>query len=154
MLLLTRRAGQSITIQPGRAVAPNAPVATLFAQGPIQILVNRILAGEVKLGIHAHDKLTILREEIAHRYPFDPGPARHAVRQGESGLIRDILARNVYRQRRRRQWSLEQLSVASGLSQTTLTAIEHGTGEITLDDLDGLALAFELSVAELLIPGE
>ena len=69
MLLLTRRPGQAIIIQPGQGADLATPVGALFADGPIVVMVNRLIRDEVRLGITAHADLQILREEIVGRAP-------------------------------------------------------------------------------------
>lgn len=163
MLLLTRRPGQSITIQPGQDLDPAAPLGALFLDGPIAVQVSRIRRGEVRLGIAAHRDLVILREELAHHYLSEPPAEFPAKFQATfpansnpalSGRYRqssrENLARNIYRLCRQRQWTTTQLLEVSHLSFTTMCAMEFGKGVITLDDLDDLAQAFEVSVMELL----
>ena len=163
MLLLTRRPGQSITIQPGQDLDPAAPLGALFLDGPIAVQVSRIRRGEVRLGIAAHRDLVILREELAHQYPSEspakfqatipaksPGNSNPALSDRYRQSSREHLARNIYRLCRQRQWTTTQLLEVSHLSFTTMCAMEFGKGVITLDDLDDLALAFEVSVGELL----
>ncbi|MDZ7803503.1 carbon storage regulator [Thiohalophilus sp.] len=147
MLLLFRKPGQSITIQPAPEVDLTAPLGTFFENGPIQVLVNRIIENEVKLGIQAHPDLMILREEISPHYPATPPPSPSGLREGQ---IRAIVARNLSHYRHERQWSTQQLAEQANLPLTTITAMEQGIGTITLDDLDRVALALDLGVAELL----
>jgi len=167
MLLLTRRPGQSITIQPGQDLDPAAPLGALFLDGPIAVQVSRIRRGEVRLGIAAHRDLVILREELAHQYPSESPvefPAKFQATIPAKSLAnsnpalsgryrqssRENLARNIYRLCRQRQWTTTQLLEVSHMSFTTMCAMEFGKGVITLDDLDDLAQAFEVSVMELL----
>lgn len=167
MLILTRKTGQIIKIQPAEGLPQTTPVGALFLDGPIAVQVSRIRRGEVRLGIAAHRDLVILREELAHQYPSDPLaefpakfqstlPAKSPANSNPalSGRYRqssrENLARNIYRLCRQRQWTTTQLLEVSHLSFTTMCAMEFGKGVITLDDLDDLALAFEVSVVELL----
>ncbi|MDY6979897.1 MAG: helix-turn-helix domain-containing protein, partial [Pseudomonadota bacterium] len=113
----------------------------------IQVRVNRIIENEVKLGIQAHPDLMILREEISPNYPPVPPPPPSSLMEGQ---IRTILARNISHYRHARQWSAQQLAEQANLPLTTLTAMEQGIGTITLDDLDRVALALGIGVAELL----
>jgi len=64
MLILTRKPGQIIKIQPAADLPLTTPVGALFVEGPIEIMVQRIHGQQVRLGIQAHDKLLILREEL------------------------------------------------------------------------------------------
>lgn len=65
MLVLTRKPGQSITIQLSADVPWKTPVGALFADGPIEVVVNRISGNQVLLGVTAHPKLVILRKELS-----------------------------------------------------------------------------------------
>jgi len=64
MLILTRKPGQIIKIQPAAELPLTTPVGALFAEGPIEIVVQRIQGQQVRIGIQAHDRLLILREEL------------------------------------------------------------------------------------------
>ncbi len=64
MLILTRKPGQIIKIQPAADLPLTTPVGALFAEGPIEIVVQKIHGQQVRIGIQAHDKLLILREEL------------------------------------------------------------------------------------------
>lgn len=71
MLILTRRPGQLLTIAPKTGLDPSLPIAELFRDGPIEILVSRIDDGQVRIGIHAHPYLMITRDD---RENNPPGP--------------------------------------------------------------------------------
>ena len=64
MLILTRKPGQCITIEPDAGLDPETPVRKLFADGPIEVIVGRVDGSQVKLAIQAHPDLQILREEL------------------------------------------------------------------------------------------
>jgi len=64
MLILTRKEGQSIKIKPNEKLSRETPVDTLFANGPIEVKVNRIQGNQVRLGIIAHPDLVVLRDEL------------------------------------------------------------------------------------------
>jgi len=64
MLILTRKPGQILKIQPAADLPLTTPVGALFAEGPIEIVVQRVQGQQVRLGIQANDKLLILREEL------------------------------------------------------------------------------------------
>ncbi len=64
MLVLTRKPGQSIKIEPDEGLRPTTPVGRLFADGPMEIVVLRVERNQVKIGITAHSGLKILREEL------------------------------------------------------------------------------------------
>ena len=63
MLILTRQPGQIVTIQPREDLRLWTPVARLFADGPIEILVTRVQGNQVCLGIQAHPDLLVNRGE-------------------------------------------------------------------------------------------
>lgn len=64
MLILTRKPGQRIRIEPAAAVDPATPVGELFASGPIELTVTGVAGHRVRIGIAAPAGLVILREEI------------------------------------------------------------------------------------------
>ena len=64
MLILTRHPGQIITIQPHASLRPATPIARVFAEGPIEILVARVCGQRVSLGIQAHEGFLIYRNEV------------------------------------------------------------------------------------------
>lgn len=64
MLILTLHPGQLIAIQPHENLHRACPVARLFADGPIEILVARIRGNQVGLGIQAHKELLIYRGKL------------------------------------------------------------------------------------------
>ena len=64
MLILTRRADQRLVIEPLDSRDPSTLVSELFNQGPIEIVVNRIDARQVRLGINAHASLLVVRDEL------------------------------------------------------------------------------------------
>jgi len=81
MLILTRKPGQIIKIQPAADLPLTTPVGALFVDGLIEIVVQRpllrilrprhsgilaqhIQGQQVRIGIQADDRLLILREEL------------------------------------------------------------------------------------------
>lgn len=64
MLILTRKPGQRIRIEPSPALDPDIRIAELFAAGPIEVVVTRVAGHRVRLGLVAPAGLVILREEI------------------------------------------------------------------------------------------
>lgn len=64
MLILTRKPGQRIRIEPAVGLDPATPIGELFASGPIELTVARVSGHRVRLGIAAPAGLTILRTEI------------------------------------------------------------------------------------------
>ncbi|HKK05466.1 MAG TPA: carbon storage regulator [Gammaproteobacteria bacterium] len=67
MLVVTRKSGEYITIEPEGSHDPDSPVGRLFANGPIKLWVAQIKGGHVKLGIDAHPDLNVVREELLEK---------------------------------------------------------------------------------------
>jgi sRNA-binding carbon storage regulator CsrA len=63
MLVLSRRADESIVIQPADGMDTRMTVAELFADGPIQITLLGGSGKRVKMGIHAPSPLEIRRKD-------------------------------------------------------------------------------------------
>ena len=63
MLVLSRRADESIVIQPAEGVDSNMTMAQLFANGPIQITLLGGTGRCVKMGIDAPEQLAIRRKD-------------------------------------------------------------------------------------------
>ena len=63
MLVLSRRADESIVIQPADGVDSNMTMAQLFANGPIQITLLGGTGRRVKMGIDAPEQLSIRRKD-------------------------------------------------------------------------------------------
>jgi sRNA-binding carbon storage regulator CsrA len=66
MLVLSRRADESIVIQPADGVDANMTLAELFANGPIQITLLGGSGRRVKMGIEAPEQLSIRRKDAAY----------------------------------------------------------------------------------------
>jgi sRNA-binding carbon storage regulator CsrA len=83
MLILSRKSGQIITIGPVADSAQPLP-SPYFADGPIEILVTRVLGGEVRLGISAHPSLMIQRGEALpwENRPGDDGEPSPTTKPG------------------------------------------------------------------------
>ncbi len=64
MLVLSRRADESITIQPADGADGSMTMAQLFANGPIQITLLGGTGKRVKMGIEAPEQLSIRRKDI------------------------------------------------------------------------------------------
>ena len=62
MLVLSRRADESIVIQPAEGVDVNMTMQQLFANGPIQITLLGGTGRRVKMGIEAPEQLSIRRK--------------------------------------------------------------------------------------------
>jgi sRNA-binding carbon storage regulator CsrA len=65
MLVLSRRADESIVIQPADGTDRSMTVAELFANGPIQITLLGGTGRRIKMGIEAPEQLAIRRKDIA-----------------------------------------------------------------------------------------
>jgi sRNA-binding carbon storage regulator CsrA len=63
MLVLSRRADESILIQPADGTDMRMTVAELFANGPIQITLLGGTGKRVKMGINAPSPLAIRRKD-------------------------------------------------------------------------------------------
>lgn len=65
MLYLTRKEGDSVFIYP-ETIPDGMTVAELFADGPIEIMVDKFGQGghQVKIGVHAPRELKVLRDEL------------------------------------------------------------------------------------------
>jgi sRNA-binding carbon storage regulator CsrA len=64
MLVLSRRADESIVIQPAEGVDGSTTLAELFANGPIQITLLGGTGRRVKMGIQAPEQLSIRRKDV------------------------------------------------------------------------------------------
>ncbi|HEX9626488.1 MAG TPA: carbon storage regulator [Acidiferrobacterales bacterium] len=64
MLMLTRKPGQRLLIEPAPDLPPETTVAELFGGRPIHIVVSKIDGRQVCLGIEAPASLTVWREEL------------------------------------------------------------------------------------------
>jgi sRNA-binding carbon storage regulator CsrA len=65
MLVLSRRADESILIQPAEGTDVTMTLAQLFAKGPILITLLGGTGRRVKVGIDAPEQLAIRRKDIA-----------------------------------------------------------------------------------------
>jgi transcriptional regulator with XRE-family HTH domain len=70
--------------------------------------------------------------------------------QHTGSAARDALARNLCRLRVARRWSLADLAAATGAGKATLSAIENGRANPTVETLASLAGALDVEVAALL----
>ena len=66
--------------------------------------------------------------------------------------IRTVLAQKMRFLRFTRGWSQEVLAELAGLHRTYISQIERGQVNVSIDNLEKLANAFELPVPELLTP--
>ncbi len=65
---------------------------------------------------------------------------------------RQILARNLKRLRAERNWSQEDLALESSLHRTFVAHVERGMRNISVDNLEKLAVALKVPVYQLLVP--
>ncbi len=63
---------------------------------------------------------------------------------------RDILAQNVRKIRLARGFSQEELAFTCGLHRTYISDVERGTRNISLDNIEKIAAALDVHLAELL----
>ncbi len=143
MLILTRRPGESLRIEPASVVSTEADPLGWFADGPIRVSVNSVRHRQVRIGIKAPPALKILRDEL-------PSQPRDSVPEPPS--LRQALARKLRMLRFLRQWPVEALARAAGLPVMTILEIESGEGLVELGELESLAAAFGTSVVGLLLP--
>jgi sRNA-binding carbon storage regulator CsrA len=64
MLVLTRKPGQVLRIQPRDGEICSLSVGELFAGGPLEILIGKVYGRQVRLGIQAHRELLVMRMEL------------------------------------------------------------------------------------------
>ena len=143
MLILTRRPGESLRIEPDGLVPAEADPFGWFAEGPIRVAVSAVHRDQVRIGIQAPPALRILRDELPPR-PVDGAPPTLPPRQA--------LARRITILRILRRWSVESLARVAGLPVATVREIESGQGLVELGELDALARAFEVTLPALLVP--
>lgn len=73
--------------------------------------------------------------------------------QGKPGAVAEV-ARGVFRWRKRRGLTVEQLAQRSGVPTVVLVAIEGGQHDPAIDLLDGLADALMVRLVDLFEPEE
>jgi len=78
--------------------------------------------------------------------PHDTLPA------SRSSSARGVLAKNLIRLRQEREWSQERLALEAGLHRTFVAHVERHARNISLDNLEKLALAFGVETYSLLLP--
>jgi len=62
------------------------------------------------------------------------------------------LAKNLIRLRQEREWSQERLALEAGLHRTFVAHVERHARNISLDNLEKLAIAFGVETYSLLLP--
>lgn len=65
---------------------------------------------------------------------------------------REILARNLKALRAQRGWSQEDLALESELHRTFVAHVERGVRNISLDNIEKLAIALDVPAHRLLLP--
>ncbi len=69
---------------------------------------------------------------------------------GQDGSVRDMLAANLRRARAQRGLSLSELARRSTIGKATLSQLEAGTGNPTIETVFSLSRALELPISDLL----
>lgn len=62
------------------------------------------------------------------------------------------MAKNLIRLRQEREWSQERLALEAGLHRTFVAHVERHARNISLDNLEKLAIAFGVETYSLLLP--
>jgi len=70
----------------------------------------------------------------------------------QSSSARGVLAKNLIRLRQEREWSQERLALEAGLHRTFVAHVERHARNISLDNLEKLAIAFGVETYSLLLP--
>lgn len=68
------------------------------------------------------------------------------------GFARDVLATNMRAMRAERGWSQEVLAFETGLHRTFIAHCERGVRNISLDNIEKIARAFNVSISDLFLP--
>ena len=68
-----------------------------------------------------------------------------------AGFAREILAINMRAFRAERGWSQEFLAFETGLHRTFITHCERGARNISLDNIEKIARAFNVPITELFV---
>ena len=143
MLILTRKAGQSLSIHPHPTFDPDTPVEQLFAGGPIHVQVVGVQGSQVRLGVAAPAGFCILRDELQ---PRSTEPLTEGARR--------VLARKLKMLMFLNRHSTQSLAAAAGLAPARVLAAESGLGVLVLDDLEKIARVLGVKVMDLyLSPG-
>ena len=142
MLIFTQPPGHTLTIHPHPRLDPATPVEQLFASGPVVIQVLGVKAEQAHLGVAAPSGLCIVREALGCGAGANP--------PGEG--IHRVLARKLKVLMFLKLQSTRSLARAAGLAPATVRAMECGQGEVLLHDLESIAQALGVKVAELFIP--
>ncbi|MFL9926799.1 helix-turn-helix transcriptional regulator [Herbaspirillum lusitanum] len=65
---------------------------------------------------------------------------------------REIFGQNLRRARRLKEISQEELAFRADISRTYLSEVERGGRNISIDNMEALALALEISLGDLINP--
>ena len=65
---------------------------------------------------------------------------------------RELLATNLVRLRREKGWSQEDLALEAGLHRTFVAHVERQVRNISIDNIERLANALQVSIHRLLLP--
>jgi transcriptional regulator with XRE-family HTH domain len=68
------------------------------------------------------------------------------------GFARELLALNMRAMRTERGWSQEFLAFETGLHRTFITHCERGVRNISIDNIEKIARAFDVPISELFTP--
>lgn len=78
--------------------------------------------------------------------------SKAAVSKAHQRSARDHLASNLVLMRRERGWSQEELALEAGLHRTFVAHVERGARNISLDNIEKLAIVFGVETYRLLLP--
>lgn len=67
MLILTRRTGETLIIEPAQGIDPGMTVRELFEAGPVVVALLGTKGNQSRIGIAAPDCLNVVRSEIHGR---------------------------------------------------------------------------------------
>ncbi len=67
------------------------------------------------------------------------------------GFAREVLATNMRALRAERGWSQEFLAFETGLHRTFITHCEGGARNISIDNIEKIAIAFDVPISELFL---
>lgn len=80
---------------------------------------------------------------------MESGPKPHSKKASNA---REVLAINLVAMRQERGWSQEALAFEAGLHRTFVAHVERRVRNISLDNIEKLALALGVRTYELLLP--
>ena len=64
MLIITRKIGQTISIELSPDTDPATPIGDIFKEGVIEVIVAQVRGSQVRLGITAPVSLVVLRDDF------------------------------------------------------------------------------------------